>query len=318
MSGSGLDLAFDETQQAVADSVAQLCREHCGDDALRAGAGRFPAGPWKALAELGVLALGTPEGQGGAVEMVAALESLGRAAFPGPLAETFLACRLLPEAERRALALGERIVSVGTPPLLPFAPVAEVFVEIDGERAWRARPAGPIEAVATLGGEPWGRVRLERQAELPGADEALALHATALAAYLAAAGRRLVDDTAGYARSRRQFGRPIGEFQAVAHPLADCAIRLDGVAALARAAAADGPREGRLRAAAAGLAARRAAVAAAHTCHQLFGAVGITVEGPVFHVSRRLMQLAGGAPGEAWARRVLLEGFDVPRDRSEP
>lgn len=314
MSASTLDLGFDDTQQVIADAVATFCRDQCTEEAVRAAQGRFPAELWKGLADLGVLALASPEGEGGAVEMVAALEALGRAVFPGPLAATFLATQLLDGAERAALVAGEVVVSAGAPPLLPFAPSAGLFVEIDGDRVWRAEPAGPIEPVDTLGGEPWGRVRLERTHELDGAERGLAVHDVALAAYLFAAARRLVDDTAEHARTRRQFGRPIGEFQSVAHPLADCALQLDGAGALARAAAfrlETGDARARASAAAARLAARRASLQAAHTCHQLFGAVGITLEGPVFHVSRRLVQLATGAPGEAASRRALLVRFGL-------
>ena len=64
--------------------------------------------------------------------------------------------------------------------------------------------------------------------------------------------------------------------------------------------------DGRELAAGARLSAARSAVAAAHVCHQLFGAQGITLEGPVFHVSRRIRQLASQAPGDASARGVLL------------
>ncbi len=314
MSTSGLDLGLDETGQAIADAVSSFCRDQCSDEAVRAAAGRFPAELWKGLADLGVLALGTPEGEGGPVELAAALEVLGRSVFPGPLAETFLATQLLPERERCAVARGEKLVSVGVPPLLPWAPLADLFVELAGGRAFLARAEGEIEPVATLGGEPWGRARLLRERELPGAGRALALHAMALAAYLCAAARRLVEATAEHARTRRQFGRAIGEFQAVAHPLADCAIHLDGAALLARAAAAplrDAAPGAPVAAAAARLAAARAAVHAAHICHQLYGAVGITVEGPVFHVTRRILQLARGAPGEALAREALLAHFGV-------
>ncbi len=314
MTASGLDLGLDETAQAIADAVAAFCRDQCSDEVLRAAAGRFPAELWKGLADLGVLALGTPEGEGGPVELLAALEVLGRSVFPGPLAETFLATQLLPERERCAVARGEQLVSVGVPPLLPWAPVADLFVEIAGGQAFLARADGAIEPVATLGGEPWGRLRLLRERELPGAGRALALHAMALAAFLCAAARRLVEATAEHARTRRQFGRPIGEFQAVAHPLADCAIQLEGAALLARAAASrlrDDAAGAPVTAAAARLAAARAAVHAAHTCHQLYGAVGITLEGPVFHVTRRILQLARAAPAEALAREAVLAHFAV-------
>ncbi len=312
-----LDLELDDVQQAVAASVAQFCADACSDAALKALAGRFPESHWKGLAELGVLALATPEGEGGARELVAALEALGSAVFPGPLAASFFATQVLPEGERRRVAAGAALVAVGEPPLLPFAPCAQVFVEVAGERAWLARPRGEVRPVATLGGEPWGRVELERLRELDGVPRAHALHDLALAAYAAAAGQRLLRDTAEHARTRRQFGRPIGEFQAVAHPLADCFTHLAAAAALARCAAfhfdrgAEAEAPARSTAAAARLSACRAGLEAAHTCHQLFGAQGITLEGPVFHISRRLRQLASQPPAEAPAREVLLEHFGL-------
>ena len=316
-SATGLDLGLDDAQQALHDAVAQLCRERCGNDVVRALAGSFPHEPWRALAELGVLGIGTPEGEGGALELVAACEALGRAVFPGPLVATVLAVRLLPEAERRRVASGESVACVATPPELPWGPHAGVFVEIDAgaERAWLARPAGAIAPVATLGGEPWGRGALSRGPELPGLAGALAWADVTRAAYLAAAGRRLVDDAAEHARTRRQFGRAIGEFQAVAHPLADAAIALDGAAILARAAAwrmdspGAGAQESVAWAAAARLSATRAALGAAHAGHQVFGAVGITVEGPAFHVSRAIRQKASLPPSDRRARSAILATF---------
>lgn len=313
-----LDLAFDDAQQAIADALDQFGADRCDEDAVKATAGVFPAALWEEVAALGVLALVTPEGDGGAAEAVAACEALGRAVFPGPLAATFLATQLLPEAERAAVASGAAVVSVGSPPLMPWAPVARIFVEVAGGHAYRCAPASAIEPVATLGGEPWGRVALERESDLGPVDRGLALYELTLAAYLAAAARRLVAATAEHARTRNQFGRAIGEFQAVAHPLADCAMHLDAAAALARAAAcrfdAESEREKpatRPLAAAARISACRAAVATAHTCHQLFGALGITLEGPVFHVTRRIRQLASQPPREEPARAAVLECFGI-------
>jgi hypothetical protein len=312
-----LDLGLDDVQQAVAASVGQFCADACPDAAVKALEGRFPDALWKGLAELGVLALATPEGDGGARELVAALEPLGAAVFPGPLLSTFFATQVLPEGERARVAAGAAVAAVGEPPLLPWAPCAQLFVEVAGERAWLARPRGPVQPAATLGGEPWGRVELERLRELEGAARAHALHDLALAAFASAAGQRLVRDTAQHARARRQFGRPIGDFQAVAHPLADCFTHLAAAATLARLAAfhfdrgAPAEREARTAAAAARLSAQRAGLEAAHTCHQLFGAQGITLEGPIFHVSRRLRQLASQPPADPPAREVLLEHFGL-------
>jgi alkylation response protein AidB-like acyl-CoA dehydrogenase len=310
-----LDLALDDSQQAIADAVAKFCAERCPEAVVRESAGTLPRALWRELAELGVLALATPEGDGGACELVAALESLGAAVFPGPLAATFLATQVLGGPERARVAQGEWIVALGTPPLLPFAPVADCFLALDGARVLRADPRGAVVPVETLGGEPWGRVDLALGDPLAADPRAWALHDTALAAYAAAAGGALVRATAAHARTRQQFGRAIGEFQAVAHPLADAHVRLEAAATLARIAAhawdEDAP-DLRARAAAARLSATRAALDAAHTCHQLFGAQGITIEGPVFHVSRRIRQLASQPPSPDGARDALLVHWGLP------
>jgi alkylation response protein AidB-like acyl-CoA dehydrogenase len=304
-----LDLELDDAQQAFARAVEAFCREVGGEALARRADGILPRDAWRGLGALGVLACATPEGDGGACEVVAALESLGRACFPGPLAATFFATQLLPAPERLRVASGAALVAVGAPPLVPWAAAADVFVETDGVRAWLARPRGPVVAVATLGAEPWGRVDLERGQELGPCTRALALSDLALGAYLAAAGQRLVDAASEHARTRRQFGRPIGDFQAVAHPLADCAMRLAAARDLARRAAScfdAGDARGAELAAAARLSARAASLEAASTSHQVFGALGVTVEGPAFFASRRIRQLASLPPGTERAREAVL------------
>lgn len=318
MSEAGLDLDYDDGQRAIAASVASFCAARWDDAARRAAEESFPVPLWRELAALGVLALATPEGGGGALEVAAAMESLGRAVFPGPLAASFLATRVLGDEEARSVASGAALVAFGEPPLLSFAPLATLFIEVSGERLFRGSPAGVVEPIATLGGEPWGRVALARGQEFENATAALALHDTALAAYLAAAGRRLLDDACEHARTRRQFGRPIGDFQAVAHPLADAAMALDAAALLARAAAwqidmdgdAGDPRT-RALAAAARSSAARAALEAAHTGHQVFGALGVSRDGPAFHVSRRIRQLASAPPAPAAAQECVLGLFGL-------
>ena len=301
-----LNLDFDDTQLAIFEGVGQFCRDRCGPEVVKAAAAQFPSALWRDLAELGALAAATPEGEGGALEIAALMEALGRAVFPGPLAATFLATQLLPEAERVAVASGTSLVSLGSQGLMPWAPLAQLFLEVEGERVWRVQPRQPLQSVAPLGGEPWGRGELERRAELGEARRGLSLYDIALAAYVAAAAQRLVEEASEHARTRTQFGRAIGEFQAVAHPLADCSIRQAAAATLARIAAFHfdrglGPD---------GLLFRLSAVDAAHVCHQVFGAIGITLEGPAFHVTRRIRQLASQPPRPEAARAAVFELFD--------
>ena len=303
------DLDFDESQRAIAEAVARFCREEGAEALARAEGAPFPRDFWRGLGALGVFALAEPGGEGGAGELAAAFEALGAAACPGPLAAQVFAVRALRSPERGALARGEALAAVGAPPLLAFAPEADVFVELDGDAAWLARPLGAVVAVASLGGEPLGRVALERVAALEGVREARALSDVARAAWSVGAGRRLLEVAVEHARTRRQFGRAIGEFQAVAHPLADVHIRLSAAEGLARAAAwalDAGAGDALLRAGAARLAAEGASRRALRTAHQTLGALGMMLEGPLFHLSRRVRQLAALPPDAAHAEAAVL------------
>lgn len=313
-----LDLDYDDGQQAIAHALAEFCREECDADTVKAASGEFPTALWSQLADLGMLAIGTPEGDGGACELAAAMESLGAAVFPGPLVSTYLAGQLLDAPRRVALVEGKTIVSAGTSGLMPWAPRADLFLEIVGDRVFEAQPQGEIVEVATLGGEPWGRVTLVRGSELAGGARALVFADIALSAYLAAAGTALVAAASEHAATRSQFGRAIGEFQAVAHPLADCSMRLSAATALVRSAAflfdapdaeGEASSNARVRASAARLSANAAALDAAYVCHQVFGANGITLEGPVFHISRRIRQLVSQPPGDAGNRSDMLDAI---------
>jgi alkylation response protein AidB-like acyl-CoA dehydrogenase len=316
-----LDLEFDSGQRAIAAAVAGFCSEHCDVETIRACKETFPRELWQGLAELGALGLATPDGGGGAIEVVAAVESLGHAVFPGPLVGSLLATQLLPDPARSEIAAGSLIVSAGVPPLMPWAPFAGVFLEISGERVFEARVAGEVERVEMLGGEPWGRVALERERELQPSGRGLLLAQIALSAQLSALGTRLVEDASSHAALRVQFGVPIGDFQAVAHPLADCSMQLAAASMLARAAAfhfdSGEHGEARLLAASAQLSACNASLQAAYVCHQVFGAIGITLEGPVFDISRRIRQLASQPPGTGAARSVVLEHYGLGPQASD-
>ena len=315
-----IDLSWDEGQQAIFDSLTLFVEDRYAEVAARESGGVLDKELWRELGALGVLAVGTEAGDGGPGEAVAAAEALGHGAVPGPLAETFFATQVLPDPERRAVAAGECIVSVGVAPWLPWADAADFFVLREetargAGRAWLAKPAGEVEYLESLGGETWGSAEWVLGAELENSSEGHLMGELVHAAYLAAAGSRLVHDAAEYAGTREQFGRAIGSFQAVSHPLVDCYLRLVSAATLARAAAAklaSGDVVGsQTWAAAARLSANGASLDAVHVCHQVFGAIGITTEGPIFHVTRRIRQMASGVPGAPAARARLLEHFGL-------
>ncbi len=113
---------------------------------------------------------------------------------------------------------------------------------------------------------------------------------------------------AQYARTRYQFGRPIGSFQAVKHLCAGMLCRADRAAALAWDAARavdEAPGEHPLAAAAAAAVALDAGVDNAKDCIQVLGGIGFTWEHDVHLYLRRavaLRQLLGG--GAAWRARA--------------
>ncbi|MEU6663377.1 acyl-CoA dehydrogenase family protein [Streptomyces sp. NPDC046821] len=288
-------VAFSPEQEALAESVRRYCRSRCTEEVQRADSSSFPRPFWQGLAGLGVLSLAIPEEGGGAGEISAVSMELGRACAPGPLAGTFFATRTLPEPHARTVARGAGLVSVGRPPLMPWAPIADLFIESDGDRAWLAQATGTVEPVETLGNEPWGRVSLERVLPLERVQEGTNFSNMALAGYLWGAGKRVLDATVEHARTRHQFGRALGSFQAVAHPIVNAGLGLEAADKLIKVAAQaidhQHPQACGL-AVAARLSASRAAMEAAFVSHQTHGALGYSVEGPIGHIAQRIRQLS--------------------------
>lgn len=106
----------------------------------------------------------------------------------------------------------------------------------------------------------------------------------ALAAELVAIARRLVRDASDYARSRHQYGRPIGSFQAVQHQLADAHVAVIGAEAIVHEATRDGSDWTALAAKAL---AGRAFDVAVRAAQQVFGAIGFTWEHHLHRFLRR-------------------------------
>jgi acyl-CoA dehydrogenase len=160
-----------------------------------------------------------------------------------------------------------------------------------------AVPVGEVsvERHATLAGEPRDTVTFDGPAEVapagPGVDAEALRDRGALTrvALMAGALERMSRLTVGYTAEREQFGRPVARFQAVQQHLVAGAqdAALVGMAADAAARAAERG-EARFEIAAAKLLANRAALTATRAAHQAHGAMGMTREYPLHHLSRRL------------------------------
>jgi alkylation response protein AidB-like acyl-CoA dehydrogenase len=124
-------------------------------------------------------------------------------------------------------------------------------------------------------------------------DRALDLARVALANENAGAARRALEQAVAYSATRRQFGRPIGSFQAIKHRCADLLVEIEAAWSLARHAAlvADNPAASHSDIAlAAAMAAAETGDALAHAAAeniQIHGGIGFTWEHPAHLYFRR-------------------------------
>ena len=211
-----------------------------------------------------------------------------------------------------------------------IADVVVVPVTVGGDERWavlddpRAQGAG-VTATALDALDPTRRLARLDLADAPATLLAGLTRArvetlgVALAAAECAGGAAwCVDTAAAYARSRRQFGRPIGQFQAVKHRCADMLVHLEQVRGVAWDAAAaldggdPGSPEAALSATAAGAIAFEGFAAVAKDCIQVLGGIGFTWEHDAHLYLRRataLRQLFGGAaPWRVATARAALDG----------
>ncbi|OBJ12759.1 acyl-CoA dehydrogenase [Mycobacterium colombiense] len=268
---------------------------------------------WEQLANLGVTALAVPEKFDGIeahpVDLVVAIERLGRWCVPGPVAESIAVAPVLLAADDHAercagLASGELIATVALPPQTPRAVDTDVagLVLLAGEDGvTEATPGEVHESVdpsrklsdVTATGAAW-------QADVKRAYEFGAL---ATAAQLIGAAEALRDGAVDYAKQRTQFGRVIGSYQAIKHKLADVHIAIELARPLVYGAALTmDPRD----VSAAKAAASEAGLLAARSALQTHGAIGFTQEHDLSLLLLRVQALrsAWGTP-EEHRRRVL-------------
>jgi alkylation response protein AidB-like acyl-CoA dehydrogenase len=143
--------------------------------------------------------------------------------------------------------------------------------------------------------------------------------------WLAGLARRALEIGSAYARDRVQFGVPIGGFQAIAHPLAECAIRVDGAELLcweaAWAHAAD-PARFEMLAAMAFVWGAQTATRTTDVSLHTHGGYGFSTEYDIqlyFRRARALASIAGGAREglQTVARRVADLAERESTDRSQ-
>ena len=317
-----MKFALDEQQRDFAASIDAALGAADVPAAVRAWAqGDTAPGRkiWATLTDLGVTALAVPEKFDGIeahpVDLVVALEALGRWCVPGPVAESIaVAPVLLGDDDRSAaLAAGELIATVALPPAVPRAADADfaglVLLAHDGHVSDAAAgdshesvdPARKLFDVSATGGR--------RAADVGRAFEFGAL---ATAAQLVGAGQAMLDMSVAYAKQRSQFGRIIGSYQAIKHKLADVHIALELARPLVYGAALslaeDSPETAR-DVSAAKAAASEAALLAARSSLQTHGAIGFTAEHDLSLWLLRVQALHSAWGDPATHRRRVLEAL---------
>lgn len=122
-------------------------------------------------------------------------------------------------------------------------------------------------------------------------ETAVARALTALCAEALGAMEAARDLTVAYLKDRKQFGVPIGKFQALQHRMADMLIEIEQVrsAVILAAGHLEGPRGARERhvSAAKNLVGRTASLVV-EECIQMHGGIGMTEEYALSHLARRL------------------------------
>ena len=292
--------------------------------------------------DLGLAGLLVPEERGGAGasarEAAVVLEELGRAVAPVPfLTSAVVATTALRDAEGDLLgqlASGERTValvvplSTGPDGTLPAAEVkdgrlsgtvtsvagaleADVLLVLAGSTLYAVAASDAVRTpvvsldmtrqLADISLDGAAGTAIVADAE-PVVRRALRAGAALLASEQLGVARWCLEETVGYLKQRKQFGRVVGGFQALKHRLADLAIGVDSANAAARYAAATlaaADPDIEIAAAVAQGYCGDVAVTAAEEAVQLHGGIGMTWEHPVHLYLKRAKadQIAFGTSG---------------------
>jgi alkylation response protein AidB-like acyl-CoA dehydrogenase len=303
-----VDFAFSEEQEQLrreartflsdrypAERVAELADSSEGWD---------PAS-WAELAGLGWIGVSVPEEAGGAglgfLEEAVLFEELGRALYPGPYFSTVaLALPELPAGLQRAVVAGEarwsasldgslvpdlglvdRVLVVRGGKLVAVPAEGDTLETMDStRRLGRLAEGGDAEEIGDASAVERMRTR---------AFAALALEAVGMS-------QRALELSVEHAKTREQFGKPIGIYQAVSHKLADSYALTELARSLAYWAAwcvAEDDDEAPVAAASAKAYAGDVAVRVCEYSIQAHGGIGFTWEHALHRYYKRAQWIQG-------------------------
>lgn len=256
-----MNLTLSEEQQMLRDSVAKLLQRESSPARIRAAEARgIDRALWKQLLATGIVVMRVPEERGGGAmglfEAALVAEEAGRYLASVPLIEAVVAGALLArlDGDGAAQLLGDflsgqvvvlhpRELVGGEAQALPTA--ASVILALHGDTVLAVRHAASVPR-ANLGADSVASAILVGEGAI-GERVVLAQGPASRAVFLAAIeewkllkaatlvglASQALQMAAAYTRERVQFGRPIGAFQGIAHPLAEALTEVDGARLLA-------------------------------------------------------------------------------------
>jgi alkylation response protein AidB-like acyl-CoA dehydrogenase len=327
-----MQFSFTSDQLEFAAGLREMLEREFTSSRLREvwedGSGHDPK-LWARLAEMGVLGMMVSEADGGLggdyIDTILLVEELGRAAVPGPVLETMTVGAVATAGTRFAASVADGSTPVAATLMgeryVPHAETALLYLSVfAGEVTAFEDPALTEEAIGGIDG---GR-RLSRLADDIGTGSVLAVDAQratdagslAAAAYLLGLSSRMLAIAGDYARDRRQFGQPIGAFQAVKHLMADALLKVEFARpAIYRAAwsfATDSPERMRDVSMAKALASD-AAQKAARSALQVHGAIGYTWECDLQLYMKKAWALIPAWGSAQYHRRRVADAVLGPR-----
>lgn len=349
-----MDFTFTEEQQMGAELTRRILCDLGGSKPLRhwLSEGEYRDEPvWLAMKEAGLAGVLVPEGAGGLgsseIDFVLIAQACGYSGLAGSLVEhagiaapllansgdNSLAPRAGGSGETRELArqaaAGEIRLSTGHP-INPFVMDADrahaLLLEHAGEvhlvrpdpgRLTRKTSIDPFRRLFSTEWTPSPATRIaDASVGKPLWDDALDRGALFTAAQCLGIAQRTVDLAVSYAKERKQFGKPIGSYQAVKHLLASVQVKIEFARPVVHAAAADFQNRdamSRARISHAKLVACEVAEIGARTALQVYGAMGYSWEVDLHFFLKRALALTYAWGDPAFHRaRVAKRMFDHP------
>jgi len=337
-------------QKMMADMFARFLDANSSMARVRAALpGGFDAALWRGLAEQGAFSIRISEQAGGLglgiFDAGLLMEEAGRTLVSGPLAEGIIAAGLLTQLDpynksalRDAVLAGEKIVTLALhdvelqpEQLVAGGTVAAAVIARAGNEIVLVRLGEQSDnAESTLASTPIARLRLNCGERIVIGEGAVAIAAfTAaieewkllIALALIGLAQESIRLASAYACERIQFDRPIGSFQAISHPLAQCIVEVDAGRlfawqAIKKIAGGDNDAAAAVSMATwwACVTAEKAVAQALHT----FGGYGLTLEYDIhlYNLRAKAWPLVLGDPdlllSEAARRRYQEEAVSLP------